>query len=1094
MTIDGPGSAEMTVIGELIGPLCSAYAELLRRQGHSGSAFVRWPQQTARSHAFAWLGGSVEAETVLSRGEPLTVHSAMPIFNDLQKMRATVTLNPYEQDLMLGYPYVIGRREGEIIRGPVLLMPVRLDGEGGQLRILASDEVVRFNSLPFRTEGDTEARELAIRQVIDATPSLPLGTEDFRRFIDILVHALRIDRGNARLDGTLTAPPAIPTRSDGLWLIDQAAIFIAPKTAYFLVSDLATIGKQGATGLGNSSITSLLGRADGAPQVDITAADLDRKTVYYPFPSNRAQRRAAILVEDPTTRLVRIEGPPGTGKSLTIANLACHLAATGKSVLISSQKDKALQVVDEKLRELNLPELPMTLLRQAKSSKQELLDRLARIKKERARDEVECDVTRIGQTFAQNAEEYLEEAANYGVAVEWEERVERAHRAVEASSGIRKLIRRAVLAFTHRKAQRRAPKMTDDLATVASQRRNSMLTMALKALQVGREFAVASATREERRGLRELAGMLQRNQTAAKNFSLFDRLKADPQRARMLLRLLPVWILAPEDVARLFPCEAGIFDVVIVDEASQVDLPSITPVVYRGKKIVVFGDTKQMQPRRFAFMNANVVSQAWQHAGMDRLDPERWLHPAENSLLVLTTVRAEEEHVLDEHFRSLPPLIQFSNETYYNGDLRIMTDERQKAFGHPDQPIAQLHFVPDAQVSNGSQENEVEAMALIRCLAKLVTSEDYSGASIGVMALFEEQAVLLQELVAEHIPEEEWEEHDIVVVTPDGFQGDERDVILYSLSWDNQVMSRQSLSQRQRNHPHEQGMLNVAFTRARDEIHIFHSAPIETFTLADGRPGTLTRWLQHCASVQAAGRARPTSSRIGQVDSEFEAEVAAALRARGLFVLHQYPACGFHIDLVCEKDDARVAVECDGERYHLDEHGQPKVGDIEREATLRRAGWRVIRIPYRKWLRNREMELAKVFAALEEEGRDRPDFFENGGTVPSVSVDEGGTTPRPKTVHVTRDQEAIIRALREGIADQERLLYRVRDLLHVRRLTGPLRDSLLADLTELSRQRLVSAEEDEYFLTPDGRAAILRVIYRETKGPPKPYRRHRPRR
>lgn len=65
------------------------------------------------------------------------------------------------------------------------------------------------------------------------------------------------------------------------------------------------------------------------------------------------------------------------------------------------------------------------------------------------------------------------------------------------------------------------------------------------------------------------------------------------------------------------------------------------------------------------------------------------------------------------------------------------------------------------------------------------------------------------------------------MVTPDGFQGDERDVILYSLSWDNDLMPRQALSQRQRNHSHEQGMLNVALTRARDEIHIFHSAPIE---------------------------------------------------------------------------------------------------------------------------------------------------------------------------------------------------------------------------------------------------------------------------
>ena len=188
---------------DIVGPLCAAYAELLRRQGNAGSAFVRWGQTSGRSHAFAWLGGDVERETVLFSGEPLALRADMAIFKDVQKMRATVTLNPYERDLMLGYPYVIGRREGEVIRGPVLLMPIRPEGEGSELQIVATDEVVRFNSLPFRDEGDTEARELAIRQVMDATPSVPLREGGFLRFIDILVHTLGVDLAGAQLDGTL---------------------------------------------------------------------------------------------------------------------------------------------------------------------------------------------------------------------------------------------------------------------------------------------------------------------------------------------------------------------------------------------------------------------------------------------------------------------------------------------------------------------------------------------------------------------------------------------------------------------------------------------------------------------------------------------------------------------------------------------------------------------------------------------------------------------------------------------------------------------------------------------------------------------------
>ncbi len=1079
-------SATPGISPQLLRSVCDAYGDLLRRQGTAASPFSRWSQATRRGHVFAWLGEDLGRETLLFTGRPLPVRASTPLGEGLRAMRTTVTLNPYERELFYGYPYVIGRRGEDVVRGPLLIMPVRVEGEGADLALLPDDEVVRFNSLPFRTERDTEARELGIRRVMEATPMFPLTHEALDAFLEIAIHTLGIGRQGARLDGALSAPPPMPTRAQGIWLVDNAAIFIAPKTAYFLTSDLAQIGEQGPTNLRPSCLAGLLSRAGAEPQVDVTVKDLDRRRTYYPFPSNRAQRKVAVLLDDSTTRVVRVEGPPGTGKSLTIANLACHLAATGKSVIITSQKDKALQVVDQKLRALELAELPMTLLRHDKDSKRDLLDRLARIKKERARDEVEGNVQSVAETFSVTGQAYLRTADDYTKAVEGEEQFERAHRQFLRSSGIRRLIRQARFVLTRRRVAREAPRTTDELADAAAAKREQLRGLALQALKLGREHAIAAATRDERQGLRELAQILQRNQTAARNFSLFDRLKDDPHRAAMLLKLLPVWIMAPEDAARLFPCKPGLFDVVIVDEASQVDLPSITPIVYRGKKVVIFGDTKQMQPRRFLFMSTAVITQAWQQYGMDQLDPERWLYPTDTSLLNLATARAEEETLLDEHFRSLPSIIRFSNEEWYGNQLRVMTDERRKRFGRPDQPTIELHHVPQGRISNDSQENQAEAAALVSRLRQMVTDPDYTDASIGVICLFEEQAALVQELVAQEVPEDEWEEHNLVVVTPDGFQGDERDVVLYSLSWDNDVMPRQALSQRQRQHPHEQGMLNVGFTRARDEIHVFHSAPIETFTLADGRPGALTRWLKHCAAVQSIGRVAPHGNRLGQVDSEFEAEVAAELRARGLLIIHQYPACGFHMDLVCERDGVRVAVECDGDRYHLDEHGQPKLEDLEREAIIRRAGWRIVRIPYRKWVRDREGQVRSVLAALEdeaaaEEAAETDDVVFAGDPVASPQPLEIVALPHTRTV--TAMQDAIIKALREGLTGEQEVLYRVRDLIGAHRLTARLRLEIIRAAQELSRMRLVSIEDHEYFLSADARDAQFHVAYRVSRQP-----------
>jgi very-short-patch-repair endonuclease len=171
---------------------------------------------------------------------------------------------------------------------------------------------------------------------------------------------------------------------------------------------------------------------------------------------------------------------------------------------------------------------------------------------------------------------------------------------------------------------------------------------------------------------------------------------------------------------------------------------------------------------------------------------------------------------------------------------------------------------------------------------------------------------------------------------------------------------------------HVQGMLNVAFTRAREEVHVFHAAAIEEFKFADGRPGALGDWLRHCAAIEAVPRSAVAGSRLGKVDSEFEADVANALRAKGLRVLRQYPACGFRVDMVAgrEEDGARVAVECDGERYHLDEHGALKVEDVERQAILERAGWRVVRIPYRKWIADPGAEVERLPAAVDLEARE----------------------------------------------------------------------------------------------------------------------------
>jgi very-short-patch-repair endonuclease len=316
-------------------------------------------------------------------------------------------------------------------------------------------------------------------------------------------------------------------------------------------------------------------------------------------------------------------------------------------------------------------------------------------------------------------------------------------------------------------------------------------------------------------------------------------------------------------------------------------------------------------------------------------------------------------------------------------------------------------------------------------------------------------------------------------------------VIIYSLSYDARVMPQSAISARMSDQAHVQGMLNVAFTRARDEVHVFHSASIEAFTFADARPSALSDWLQHCEQVQATIRTKQVGSRLGNVDSQFEADVAGALRARDLRVLHQYPACGFNIDLLAEReaDGIRVAIECDGERYHIDEHGLLRIEDIERQAILERAGWRVIRIPYRKWLADPSAEITRVIAVIDEiasaEEEDEDDVLAGSATDDGEESGTAEIKPRPlipastlasavgQREWVNREQAALIDGLNAGHSAEDDVFRYARDLIGSRRLTQKLRMTLQSSMADLTRRGLVAVEDGEYFVLPKGRAATL---------------------
>jgi len=1043
----------------LVEALATAYATLIKRQRTASAAFVRWSSPHSRAHEFAWLEPG--RESLMSVGSDLTIPPSSAIHDSINKMMATLQLNPYERELLYGYPYVTGHVEGVPIRAPLLTIPVSITATGGPLVIHREEDLLRFNSLPFRTELETSAHEAGLARLIEQTPEFPLRFDELRRFVDALDREMKTSSSAARLDGSITRAGSVPRSATQMTLVDNAACFVAPKTSYFLTSDLLAIAGAGAGAVGGTALGWLVG-SQGAVRTSDTFEDSRR--VFFPFGSNASQRRVALLAEEPSNQIVVVQGPPGTGKSRTIANVACHLVATGKRVLISAQKDKAMEVVDAELRKLDLSQMPMTLLRQDRDSKQELRERLDSIQKTRSAKELAAEKAREESAHDGLVRDTSSAEGQLEIAIQQEGVVALADKAVrDAPSWIRRLRARASRWRVLHRATRLAPNMTDRLGDETSAHRAQLLQSSVRILETAAEHRTGEATRAERNQLREFSKLLGRNQTHYRNFSIFDRLKADPDRCEMLLKILPCWIMSPDDVARLFPCTPGLFDVVIIDEASQCDLPSMTPVLYRAKQAIIAGDSKQMQAQRFAFTATQVAAQAWREQGLDKLDPDGWLDPGRIDLLELASIRGSEEAFLDEHFRSLPGIIGFSNDRWHGGRMRLMRDPDDRRIGDPDAPTVQLHRVPDGLVIPNTQENIVEGAAVVAELKRLAEHPGYADATFGVICLFEQQIGVIQDRVAEVLDEAVRDAHQLVVVNPDGFQGDERDVVLYSLSYDATNMEQAALSARQADRAHIQGMLNVAFTRAREEMHIFHSAPIEAFGMASGE-GPIRDWLEYCAKVEKT-TFDPDALSLTHAQSEFEVEVMKALQAQGFRTIPQYPSCGFFIDLIAEKDGQRVGVECDGEIYHQDEHGELRIEDVQRQEILERAGWRVLRIPYRGWRKDPASQIARVARALAETG-EREAIL----TTSSASTVSDATA---KPISVTVDEAAVLRALRGGARDRIDVLNAARVHLGRSRLGSQIRGSLEGAIRSLEQRRLVISEDSELFATNEGRDAVL---------------------
>ncbi|MFI6575787.1 AAA domain-containing protein [Nocardiopsis sp. NPDC050513] len=438
------------------------------------------------------------------------------------------------------------------------------------------------------------------------------------------------------------------------------------------------------------------------------------------------------------------------------------------------------------------------------------------------------------------------------------------------------------------------------------------------------------------------------------------------QHARESLRecqpAVPAWIMPLYQVVATVPMDApGAFDVVIVDEASQSG-PEALLLAWLGKRLVVVGDDKQVSPANVGIDQEQVFTLQRRHLAAFPASRRNLFSPNRSLFDIVSGLAGSRgQLMLKEHFRGMPEIIGFSNEHFYDGRLQPL-----RQYGSDRLEPLRSEYVADGMLEGRGQRqvNRAEAERLVERVVLCCSDPAYTGRTMGVVTLMgNAQQALVEDLLADRLSLEERMERHVRVGNPAAFQGDERDVMFLSAVYapfDTDGEPRRAAPFSAEGY---QQAVNVAASRARDQVWFFHSFALTELGETDLRRAYLDYLGRPAADQDGSGLGEiPADVRVEPFDSLFEQRVYRALREQGYRVRPQYPAGRYRIDLVVEGGTRRLAVECDGDAFHTEENASD---DAARQRELERVGWTFVRIRGSRFFRDPGTALQPLWKQLE---------------------------------------------------------------------------------------------------------------------------------
>jgi len=417
--------------------------------------------------------------------------------------------------------------------------------------------------------------------------------------------------------------------------------------------------------------------------------------------------------------------------------------------------------------------------------------------------------------------------------------------------------------------------------------------------------------------------------------------------AALAFPAIPCWIMPHHRVSQSLPAEFGCFDLVIIDEASQSDLSAL-PCMLRAQKVLIVGDDKQVSPEGIG-IEEEEVQRLMTHFLSEQVDLFKPFMTPECSIYDLfKVVFAKSAVMLKEHFRSVAPIIEYSKREFYNHELKPL--RIAKSLERLDPPLIDILIEDGFRKGN---TNPAEIRCIVEEIKAIVQDPKMTTRSIGVVSLLgDQQACEIWKSLEDEIGLDAIQRHQIACGDALTFQGKERDIMFLSMvvcPKTATAITRRGFAQR----------FNVAASRARDRMYLVRSVSLPDLSEADY---LRRRLIEHFSAPFAQDEVRVNDLKE-LCESPFESEIYDLLTERGYHVTPQLPVGGFRLDMVVEGTDGkRLAIECDGDRYHGPDQWE---NDMRRQRILERAGWRFWRCFASTFVLQRKAVVHDLISTLE---------------------------------------------------------------------------------------------------------------------------------